>query len=126
MQNEIFEKMTEMGKSSFTAMQALGAINNKVLKELSELQMGLATFSIETGVELTKNLSANTNYKDLLSSEAEFANEYGSKVMEFSRKTANVLNESRDEVVNWFEKSIESATTETKPAAKRASKKAAS
>lgn len=125
MQNEIFEKMTEMGKSSFAAMQELGEINGKVLKELTELQMGLATFSIESGVELTKNLSATTNYKDLMSSEAEFANEYGAKVMEFSRKTADVLNESRDEVVSWFEKSIESATTETKPAAKRSSKKAA-
>jgi len=126
MQNEIYEKMTEMGKSSFTAMQELGAINSKVLKELSELQIGLATYSIETGVELTKNLSATTNYRDLISSKAEVANEYGNKVMEFNRKTADILSQSHNEVVNWFEKSIESATTETKPAAKRNSKKGAS
>ena len=126
MQNEIFEKMTEIGKSSFSAMQELSAINSKALKGLSELQMGLATYSIETGVEFTKNLGTTTNYKDFMSSEAVFANEYGNKVMEFSRKTADVLNQSRNEVVSLFEKSIESATTETKPAAKRSSKKAAS
>lgn len=129
MQNEIFEKMTEAGKTSYTAIQELGAINSKILKDLSELQMGLATYSIESGVELVKTLSTTNNYKDIMSAEAEFANEYGSKVMEFSRKTADVLNESRDEVVGFFEKTIESTTAEinptAKPAPKRSSKKAA-
>lgn len=125
MQNEIIEKITEAGKTSYNAMQELGAINTKILKELSELQVGLATYSIESGVEFTKTLSSTTNYKDLMSAEAEFANEYGSKVMEFNRKAADVLNESRDEVVSWVEKTIESSTTEKKPAAKRSSKKAA-
>ncbi len=124
MQNEIIEKFTEAGKSSYAAIQELGVINNRILKELSELQIGLATYSIESGVELTKTLSTTTNYKDLMSVEAEFANEYGSKVMDFNRKTTDVLNESRDEVVSWFEKTIESATSETKSAPKRSSKKA--
>jgi phasin family protein len=125
MQNEIIEKITEAGKSSYTAMQELGAINSKILKELSELQMGLATYNIESGVELTKTLTGTTNYKDLMSAEAEFANEYGSKVMEFSRKTADVLNDSRDEVVSWIEKTVEGASTPVKPAAKRSKKAAA-
>ena len=125
MQNEIFEKMTEASKSSYNAIQELGAINSKILKDLSELQMGLATYSIESGVELVKTLSATSNYKDLMSAEAEYANEYGNKVMEFSRKTADVLNGSRDEVVSFFEKSIENTTKETKPAPKRSSKKVA-
>ena len=60
-----------------------------------------------------------------MSAEAEYANEFGSKVMEVSRKTTDLLTESRDEVVSWFEKAIESATTESKPAPKRTSKKAA-
>ncbi|MCG8378760.1 MAG: phasin family protein [Proteobacteria bacterium] len=125
MQNEIFEKMTEASKTSYAALQELSAINSKVLKELTELQMGLATYSIESGVEFTKALSTTNNYKDFMSAEAEYANEYGNKVLEFSRKTADVLNESRDEVVAWFEKTVESATKETKTAPKRTSKKAA-
>lgn len=124
MQNEIFEKMTEASKTSYAALQELGAINSKVMKELAELQMGLATFSIESGVEFTKTMTSTSNYKDLMSAEAEYANEYGSKVMEYSRKTADVLNESRDEVVGWLEKTIESAAVEKKPA-KRTTKKAA-
>ncbi len=125
MQNEIFEKMTEMSKASYNAMQELASINSKALKELAELQMGLATFSIESGVELTKTLTGATNYKDAISAEADFANEYGSKVMEISRKTADVLTDSRDEVVSWIEKTVDEVSSEVAPAVKRAPKKAA-
>jgi phasin family protein len=125
MQNEYFEKMTEMSKASYSAMQELASINNKALKELTELQMGLATYSIESGVELTKTLGAITNYKDAMTAEADFASEYGNKVIEFTRKTTDVLTDSRDEVVNWVEKTTEEATIESKPVAKKPSKKAA-
>lgn len=126
MQNEIFEKMTEIGKSSYNAMQEFAAINSKAFKELSELQLGLATYSMESGVELTKTLTTTTNYKDAVSAEVDFANEYSSKVIEFGNKTAEILTDSRDEVVNWFEKTVEEATTEVTPAApKKTTKKAA-
>lgn len=126
MQNEIFEKMTEAGKTSYSAMQELGEINTKILKELSELQMSMASYSIESGVEFTKTLGSSSNYKDLLSAEAEFASEYGSKMMEYGRKAADVISESRDEVVGWFEKTMETtAVPAKKPAAKRTTKKAA-
>jgi phasin family protein len=125
MQNEIFEKMTEMSKSSYSAMQELAAINSKALKELSELQIGLATYSIESGVELTKTLSGTTNYKDAMTAEADFANEYSSKMMEFGRKTADVITDSRDEVVSWIEKAVDDVTAEVTPVVKKATKKAA-
>ncbi len=125
MQNEIIEKMNEAGKTSYSALQKLSAINTKAVKELAELQMGLVTYNIESSVEFTKIFSGTTNYSDLLNAESEFANQYGSKVMEYSRKTADVLTESRDEVVAWFEKTVESASNKAKPAAKRTSKKAA-
>ncbi len=125
MQNEYFEKMAEMSKASYSTMQELASINNKALKELTELQMGLATYSIESGVELTKTLGATTNYKDAMTAEADFVSEYGNKVMEFTRKTTDLLTDSRDEVANWVEKTTEEATTESTPVAKKSNKKAA-
>ncbi len=126
MQNEFFEKMTEAGKSSFATMQAFGEINTKVLKELSELQISLASYSIESGVELTKTLSSTKDYNGFLSTEAEFASAYGNKMMEYGRKAADVITGSRDEFVGLFEKTMESATVaEKKPATKRNTKKAA-
>lgn len=126
MQSEIFERISSAGKSSYAALQELSAINSKAFMELTELQLGLATYSIESGVELTRTLSASGNYKDFMSAEAEYANEYGGKVIEYSRKTAAVLNESRDEVVSWLEKTIETVTTAPKkPAARRPAAKPA-
>jgi phasin family protein len=125
MQNEIFEKMTEMSKASYNALQELTSINTKVLKELSELQIGLATYSIDSGAELTKTLSGTTNYNDAISAEADFANEYGNQIIEFGRKTADVLTDSRDEVANWVEKTVEDAASESNSIVKKATKKAA-
>lgn len=125
MQNEFFEKMTEASKSSYTAMQELGDINSKLVKSLSELQLGFATYSVESGVEFFKTLSSTTNYKDFISAETEYVTEYGTKVMELSNKTAEILNESRDEVVGLFEKNVEKVASEKTTTTKRASKKAA-
>ncbi len=125
MQNEIIEKMTEANKSSYATIQALGAINSKALKTISELQMGFATYSIESSVEFVKTLTSTTSYKDLMSLETGYATDYGTKVMELGSKTADVLNESRDDVVSFFEKSIEKVSVAPKKAPKRTSKKAA-
>lgn len=119
MQNEIIEKMTEASKSSYSAMQELSAINSKVFTNLSELQMGFATYSIESAVEFVKTLSSTTNYKDFMAVETKYATEYGTKAMEIGTKTADILNGSRDDVVSFFEKNIENATVESKPVAKK-------
>jgi phasin family protein len=126
MQNEIIEKMTEAGKSSYGAMQELSAINSKVFKNLTELQMGFVTYSIESGVDFVKTLSSSTDYKDLMAAETKYATEYGTKAMELGTQTADILNGSRDDVVSFFEKNIENATVESKPVAKKPAAKRSS
>lgn len=122
MQNDIFEQFMKAGKSSYENMQQLGTINSKAMQKLSELQFSLATAGIESGVEQAKLLSSTTNYKDLMAAESDLANQYGTKVMDIGKQTAEVLNESGEEIAAWFEKTTESlAETTTKPAAKKAS-----
>lgn len=119
MQNEIFEQLNQAGKTSYQSFQELMAINTKTLQKLSELQFSLATLSIEGSVEQAKLLTGNTNYKDLLSAESEFASDFCGKVLEITRKTAEVLNESRDEVTAWFEKNVEGIAAVVKPNVKK-------
>ena len=126
MQNEIIEKLTTIGESSFVAMQELVAINTNLLKQVTDLQLGFATINIESGVEQAKVLSGSTNYKDILSAQADFASDYSNKVNDFSRQTAGVITEARNEVVALFENNIESATATAKPRTKRNTKKATS
>lgn len=121
MQNDIFEQFMNAGKSSYENLQQLGAINSKAMQKLTELQFSLATVGIESSVEQAKLLGSTTNYKDLIAAESELANQYGSKVMDISKQTAEVLNESGEEIASWFEKTAESFADTTKQAPKKTS-----
>ena len=126
MQNEITEKLTTIGASSYAAMQELYAINTNLFKQVTDLQLSFATMNIESGVEQAKVLSGKTNYKDILSAQADFASDYSHKVNDFGRQTTDVITEAQNEVVALFEKNIEGATSSVKPKpkAKRSTKKA--
>lgn len=123
MQNEYIEQLASAGKASYQSLQELGAINTRALQKLVDLQFKFATFNLETGIEQTKLLSSTSNYKDYLSAESEFANEYSTKTMDFTKQAASILAESRDEIVNWLEKGFESAEASVKTPVKRTAKK---
>lgn len=124
MQNDYVEQISNAGKTSYESLQEIGAINAKALQKLTDLQFKFATFNIETGIEQAKLLTSTTNYKDLLTAESDFANEYSTKAMDFTKQAASILTESRDEIVSWFEKGINKAEKVTKePVAKRSTKK---
>lgn len=128
MQNEIFEQFTQASKASYETFQQLGNINSKALQKLTELQFSVATLGIESSVEQAKLLSSTNNYKDLVSAESELASDYGNKLVDLTKQTAAVLNESGEEVMAWFEKSAETLTDTAKTTAKKttaAAKKAA-
>jgi len=125
MQNDFFEQFVNAGKTSYENLQQLGAINSKAVQKLTELQFSLATIGIEGGVEQAKLLSSTTNYKDLITGESELANQYGTKVMDISKQTAEVLNESGEEIAAWFEKTAESFADTAKQAPKKAASTAA-
>lgn len=120
MQNDILEQFVNAGKASYENLQQLGAINTRALQKLTELQFSLATMSIESSVEQAKLLSSTTSYKDLFAAESELANQYSSKFMDLGKQTADVLNESGEEIVAWFEKSAESFAETAKQAPKKA------
>ena len=124
MQYDYVEQLTKAGKTSYESLQELGAINAKALQKIAELQFKFASFNIETGIEQSKLLASTSNYKDLLSAESDFAGEYSTKAMDFTRQAATIITESRDEFVNWLEKGISNADITAKaPATKRSSKK---
>lgn len=124
MQYDYVEQFSKAGKTSYESLQELGAINAKAIQKFVELQFKFASFNIETGIEQSKLLTSTTNYKDLLSAESDFAGEYSTKTLDFTRQAASIITESRDEFVNWFEKGLSDVESTAKiPATKRSSKK---
>ncbi len=128
MQTDYIEQFSSFGKNSYQYMQELGAINAKIVQKLADLQLDFATYTFETSIEQSKLLTSTTNYKDLLSAESEFVSEYSTKTMDYTKKAASILTESREEVVGWFEKTFEKAgeAVKTKTPAKRSTAKKAS
>ncbi len=117
------EQFTTAGRASYESLQELGAINAKAFQKLMDLQFKFATFNIETGIEQTKLLTSTSNYKDYLTAETDFAGVYSAKAMDFTKQAASILSESRDEIVTWMEKGLETAETTAKVPAKRTAKK---
>lgn len=128
MQNELFEQVTSASKTTYESLQQLGAINSKAIQKLAELQFNFASLGFESSVEQAKLLSNTSNYKDLLSAESNLANDYGTKMLDLTKQTAAVFNESGEEVVAWFEKNVDVLSDNAKNTAKKvttAAKKAA-
>ena len=117
---KFLKKMAETGRTSYTALQKLAVLNSKTLKELTELNMDMVSYNIESGAELASALGAANNYKDVMSVEVKYAGEYSDKVLELGRKAADVLNESCDETIDWLESTIKGAMADAKkPVTKR-------
>lgn len=120
MQNELFEQFTSVSKTTYESLQQLGSINSKAIQKLAELQFNFASLGFESSVEQAKLLSNTSNYKDLLSAESSLANDYGSKMLDLTKQTTAVFNESGEEVVAWFEKNVDVLSDSAKSTAKKA------
>lgn len=104
---DYIEQFTNAGKNSYNVMQEFGVINSKAMQKLTDLQFEIASNSIESGLEQFKNLGVTTSYKDFLAKVSDYFSENSSKAIDYSKKTAAVLAESRDEVVELLEKGFD-------------------
>ena len=118
MEYDYIEEITNAGKTSYETLQKIGDINTKTLQQLAELQFDFAAYSIETGIEQSKRLADSNNYKDLLSVESGFAEEYSAKAMDFGKKAASILSETQEEIVSLVGKEFDKASKQTTKGAK--------
>ena len=106
MNQDYLEQITEEGKKSLKSLQDLNDINTRTLKKLTELQFNFASINQEFGVEQSRLLGKGTDYSDLVTAETELAREYSDKATDLIKQANQILTESRDEVISWFEKEI--------------------
>ena len=106
----MIDEMFSMSKDSYESFKELASINSKTMQKLMEIQMTLAQFGLESGVEQAKLLSKPTSLQEVISMESDFASSYGSKMLELARTTSTILATSNSEISAWLEKNVE--TTE--------------
>ena len=111
--NQMFEMMNEMGRNTFEAARQLGEINLKTLDRLAEQQVELLNQGLESSVATAKRLTDAKGYKDILSVQADVAQELAETATQQTRKTMAVLTEARNSVSELFQKELKEAVEKT-------------
>lgn len=117
--NEYIKTLADYNKKSYESMKELADINKKSFEQIAEQQMALFSLVVESNTKLFDSLSKAKGYKDLLSTQSEVGADFSGKALGIARNTADILNESKDEVSSWVEKQVKnipSTTTSAKAA----------
>ena len=122
--NQMFELMNEMGRNAFEAARQLGEINLRTMDRLAEQQLELFSQNLERGVTTTKRLADAKGYKDVLSVQADVAQDLAETATEQTRKTMAVLTEARNSVNELLQKELKEAAEKTAKAAQPKTKAA--
>lgn len=122
--NEFIEQMNESGRASYEQIETLGQINVKAMKKIAGIQCELADLGIHSAVEQTRLMSSCANFGELISAQAKLANSVGTRLVEIGRETTEVMAESRDELVNWAQKSFSVASEQAREMGEKAESEA--
>ncbi len=115
--NQMLDMMNEMSRNAFEAARQLGEINLRTLDRLAEQQVELFSQNLERGVTTAKRLTDAKGYKDVLSLQADVAQDLAETTTQETRKTMAVLTEARDSVSELFQKELKDAVEKTAKAA---------
>ncbi len=122
--NQMFEIMNEMGRNAFEAARQLGEINLRTMDRLAEQQLELFSQNLERGVTTTKRFADAKGYKDVLSVQADVAQDLAETATEQTRKTMAVLTEARNSVNDLLQRELKEAAEKTAKAAQPRTKAA--
>ncbi len=109
--NDYIKSMTDYNKQSYENLKELAAIQKKSVEQIAEQQLALFSLMVETNSKYFESLSKSKGYKDLLNAQSELGADVSGKVLGIARNTADILNESKDEVSAWVEKQAKSIPT---------------
>ena len=106
--------------TAYDSVRELGEINTRLVQRLSQQQLEVLRVTMEAGARETQLISQPRDYQSLLSAQAALAGEYNQKFLEIARTTADILTETRDELMAWVQRGLERATSTSREAASTA------
>lgn len=107
MTNALFSTFTDNSRFTYESLQELGAINTRTLNQLAEIQINFARLGLESSMEQARLITDVSSYDDLFSAESDLASNYGDKIMKLVGETAELMTDSRDQLVKWMGKHFE-------------------
>lgn len=113
-----FDQFNKLGMSTYETLKQLYTINTNTVEQLVEQQLALASLGVEYATSQMKLATTAKGYKEVMSTQTDMAGDISSKMQGIARNTLDIMNESRDEISAWFEKSVKDAEKNIKEAAK--------
>jgi phasin family protein len=113
-----FDQFNKLGMSTYETLKQLYTINTNTVEQLVEQQLALASLGVEYATSQMKLAGTAKGYKEVMSAQTDMAGDISSKMQGIARNTLDIMNESRDEISAWFEKSVKEAEKSIKEAAK--------
>lgn len=127
MNNEFINQFNDSSKASFETLQQFNVINVEAMQKLAALQFSLTSLNVESTVEQAKLLTSGTDPQVLLAAESALTRTYGERLMQISSETADVLTQSREQLVAFAGLTFQAENPSVSPAKaqSKASKKTA-
>lgn len=108
-QNDYLEQWQTFGKDAYESVKELEAIATKVADQIAAQQIELVSTYVETGVAQFAMLGEPRGYKDLVTTQMELASGLQQKFVANARKTAELMNDLRNELTAWYETKLNNA-----------------
>ena len=105
--------MKESDESNYDLVDEFFNINLKIAKQIACQQQAIFNISAENVTSQMKIFSKSKDYKEVINEQKIIMNETSSKIQDIAKKTAKIMNQSKNEVSIWIEKSIDEAATIT-------------
>lgn len=122
MHQELFNLFNQFNQQAYDTTRELTEINARTFGRLADKQVELANVTLDGVVrqaELVREAKDTNNYfKD----QAALTRQYGEKVTKAVRESLEIVNQARDEYVQWTEKSVQEASANLNKVQEKAEK----
>ncbi len=115
--NNYINTVIEYNKKTYENLKELTSINKKSMEQIAEQQLALFNLMVDSNTRLLETVGKAKGYTEVLNAQSELSADFNGKALGIVRNTADILNESKDEVSAWLEKQATSVPT-VKPSAK--------
>jgi phasin family protein len=117
--------MNTLTKNTYDATLEMSEINLRAWDRLAQQQVELVQAVLTSGSDLARRMLEAKDYQEVVSAQTEAATDYAERSVEGTRKTLEVLTETRDTLAKLAQRGMEQTMAETKKAASAATAEAA-
>jgi phasin family protein len=101
MQNDFLKNIETLNKAAIESARRLGDINVRTLEKLAQRQIEATADYLEGGVKQLKLMGESKDIQAAVKEQAHLTTELNEKFVEHAKKTAEVMDEIKDELTDW-------------------------